>query len=396
MYISSVCSQDKFDELVSQGKIISQFQNQKFHNLFLTGLRLISNDDITVISYYPILRQFRREVYHEEEVINNILYIYPRLLDLPIVHHFSKIIQTYKYIKKHRVKNMLLVCNIMNFDECIAALFIRLIYGNKVAAIVADVPGKTSGANHKGEYWKRLLRSVIYPLYTLLNKKYDAYIFLTEAMNNVVNINKKPYLVVEGLADLEMQCKINDIKYKNTPKVIMYAGGVHREYGVQMLVEAFEKANHTGWELHIYGEGNYEDDLKIKVKSNHSIRYFGVRENSEIVSLQLKATLLVNPRPTHEEFVKYSFPSKILECMASGTPLLTTKLPGMPEEYLEYVYLLPSESIEGYTKILNDIFLMNCENLHKFGLAAKDFVIQEKNNIKQTRKVYKFLQNVFE
>ena len=60
----------------------------------------------------------------------------------------------------------------------------------------------------------------------------------------------------------------------------------------------------------------------------------GCVTNDEIVRLQCEATLLVNPRPSDKEFCKYSFPSKTIEYMASGTPVLMTKLPGVPDGIL--------------------------------------------------------------
>lgn len=38
--------------------------------------------------------------------------------------------------------------------------------------------------------------------------------------------------------------------------------------------------------------------------------------------------------------------------MVSGTPVLTTPLPGMPEEYDQYVYLFDDESTEGMHQTL--------------------------------------------
>ena len=77
--------------------------------------------------------------------------------------------------------------------------------------------------------------------------------------------------------------------------------------------------------------------------------------NEEVVSAELEASLLINPRPTHEEFTKYSFPSKNMEYMASGTPVLTTKLPGMPADYYPYVFLVNDESAEGMAKAYRDV-----------------------------------------
>ena len=36
--------------------------------------------------------------------------------------------------------------------------------------------------------------------------------------------------------------------------------------------------------------------------------------------------------------------------MACGTPLLTTKLPGIPDEYYEYCYTLDDETVDGVIK----------------------------------------------
>ncbi len=36
-----------------------------------------------------------------------------------------------------------------------------------------------------------------------------------------------------------------------------------------------------------------------------------------------------------------------MEYMVSGTPLVTTSLPGMPEEYKDYVYIFTEENVYG-------------------------------------------------
>lgn len=396
LYISSVCSQTRFNRLVAEGKIASQFQNQKFHNLLLAGLREVCCGKITVFSYYPIQRQFSGNLCYEEEMENDIKYIYPKQIDKPIINHFSKFFNTYKALKKFISPDSIIVCNVMNFDECLAAQSIGKYYGLKVCAIVADVPGLTSGASKQdGARWKHFFASIAKPLYVKSSRMYDGYLLLTKAMEEVVNTMHCPSIVIEGFSDTKMKEVTNCKEKKVTPKVIMYAGGVHREYGVEMLVEAFLQCQHTGWELHIYGNGNYVSSLETICRKETSIKYFGTRSNAQIVDAQIRASLLVNPRPTHEEFVKYSFPSKTLECMASGTPFLTTILPGMPDEYFEHVYLLEEESVLGYSKTLEKLFKLSDVDLFKKGESAKTFVLDEKNNIVQAKKFYILLEKIF-
>ena len=108
---------------------------------------------------------------------------------------------------------------------------------------------------------------------------------------------------------------------------------------------------------------------------------------------QSNSDLLINPRPSEEEFTKYSFPSKNMEYMTSGTPLLTTKLVGMPEEYYEYVYLFDDESVEGMSKKIDEVLSLSEETRKKTGLKAREFILKEKNNVIQTRKMIDLMKD---
>ena len=65
--------------------------------------------------------------------------------------------------------------------------------------------------------------------------------------------------------------------------------------------------------------------------------------------------------------------------MSSGTPLLTTRLPGMPADYYPYVYLFDDETTEAMTTKLNSVLTKSEEELEEKGKAAKKFVFSKKN-----------------
>ena len=73
--------------------------------------------------------------------------------------------------------------------------------------------------------------------------------------------------------------------------------------------------------------------------------------------------------------------------MVSGTPILTTKLPGMPEEYYPYIYMFDNETVEGYADTLKYVLSKPNEELQNKGKVAKEFVLQKKNNIFQTKRI---------
>ena len=145
--------------------------------------------------------------------------------------------------------------------------------------------------------------------------------------------------------------------------------------------------------MHIYGNGDFKNELLKLCKKNKNIKYFGLKPNNYIVEEQQKATLLVNPRPSNEEFTKYSFPSKNMEYMVSGTPALLTKLPGMPKEYLKYVYVLENESVDGMAEKLIEILNLSQEELKEKGKLAKEYVVNKKDNKNQAKRIIKWLAN---
>lgn len=387
-YLSSVCSQTRFDDLVKKGKINTQFQNQKFHHLLLKGLAQFPDNNITVISYYPLIRKGNRITRFDSEVEDSVKYVYPKHINIPIINHISKFLGTYRYLVKNEASKGVIVCNIMNYEECYAAIIYRMLHHTKICAVTADVPGLTSGSGSRnGALWKRVLTKWLSPLYVRSRSRYDAYMFLASAMNGVVNKKNKPYIVIEGISDLSMQEAINNMTGKFHKKTIMYAGGLHEEYGIELLLNAFEKIKNPDVELRLYGRGNYVQEIERISESDPRVLYMGVVSNSEVVQAQMCAHLLVNPRPTEAEFVKYSFPSKIMECMASGTPLLTTRIPSMPQEYYPFVYLIKEETVDGISRVLSELLSFPDEQLYQKGCEAKNFILENKNYLAQGKKL---------
>lgn len=78
--------------------------------------------------------------------------------------------------------------------------------------------------------------------------------------------------------------------------------------------------------------------------------------------------------------------------MSTGTPLLTTKLPGIPQDQYPYVYLMDDGSINAIYKGLKNVIDKPRIEIHSFGLAAKAFVLREKNNITQAKKIITILK----
>lgn len=59
-----------------------------------------------------------------------------------------------------------------------------------------------------------------------LIKSFDSYLFLTEDMNKLINKYNKPYIVIEGQVEINMEGIDNNLFGKYDKKVCIYAGGL--------------------------------------------------------------------------------------------------------------------------------------------------------------------------
>lgn len=221
-------------------------------------------------------------------------------------------------------------------------------------------------------------------------KLIDYFVLLTEDMKYPLNVEDKPYVVIEGIYDV----KRDSYHVRNSKKkIIFYAGTLNYHFGINNLLEAFKGIEDETYELWICGSGEAAEDIIKSAKNDYRIKYFGYLSKDEMVNKQRQATVLINPRTNDGLYTKYSFPSKTIEYMASGIPVLMYKIEGVPEEYYQYIYTIKTNGIEGLRDSIVSICEENPTKLREFGLKAKEFIRSEKNSINQANKVIQMLEN---
>lgn len=365
------------------------FQIIKFVHLLLEGL--VSNN----AHVYAISNVNASVVGKTNEVENEIQYQYIPTINSPIICQIIYYIVSFYYTIcwgiKHK-KNGILFCDIFSSSSTISgSVFAANLLKIPICALVTDMitTPLTTSLNTQSLYGRFFFALRQRKQYRSL-KQYDLFIFLTKYMTNIYNPNKRPFLIMEGSVNYKQKCeKIVRIQ-NNNKKIIMYAGAIEAEYGFNELVQAFMTLALPNIELHIYGNGKFVSKLLEYQKLDSRIKYLGIVTNEQIVEAEQQATLLVNPRLSNQEFAKYSFPSKTSEYMVSGTPLLTTKLPGIPDEYFEYLYVFEEESVSGFAKKMQEILLLPSKEIQQKGIEAQQFVLKNKNNIVQAKKIIDF------
>ena len=395
LYISTSSSERLVNQIYQTTGRDPGYSMQKFNRLLLKGL-LASGADVSVFSNPPITREVSRELFikigKEEEC--GIKYCYAPIVNIPIIKHLCVIIYAFFYVLFWGAKdarNKTIICDVLNVSICLGALLATKINRVQSVGIVTDIYGLM--VNFIQKRFRRFIFQSAHRIHDLYVTSYDKYILLTEQMNERVNPKGHPYIVMEALCDSSLKDEGQKDVEKASPRTVLYAGGLYAKYGVKMLVEGFIKADVKDARLVLYGSGSYVEELVEVCKKHANVEFRGVAPNEEVMEEELKATLLVNPRPTDEEFTKYSFPSKNMEYMASGTPVLTTRLPGMPKEYNPFVYLFDDETVDGYADSLRNVLVHPTEELRDKGVKAKRFVLDTKNNVVQAKRVIELVHS---
>ena len=380
IYAVTTCSDRVYKQLFSHVKTKPAFQSQKYHRLLIEGLAKHARVD--VVANPPVNRSVLAEkiVRLPAEEEGGAHYRYIPAIRNPILKAAAVGAGTFCRVFAMAGKDSAVIVDCLNRMTALSAMLAARLRGRPCIGIVTDLPDMLGGSR----FSKGLANFVI--------RHCTGYILLTEAMNGYLNHKGRPYVILEGHSDIAMKDRVPSMEKKADKRICFYAGGVSRQYGLANLVEGFRMAKPENAVLHIYGPGDYVKELQEIAKEDDSIFYGGMLLNTEIVEKEQQAALLVNPRPTGEEYVKYSFPSKTMEYMASGTPVLTTVLPGMPLEYHPYVYLLREESAEGIAEMLTQVLKNSDEELFAKGCEARRFVLEEKNNVIQAKKILDMLE----
>jgi len=245
-----------------------------------------------------------------------------------------------------------------------------------------------------------LLRAIAKPIDAKLSigllQRVAGIIGITQAMLDDY-FPKKLSMVIEGVvsskAIAEAKHQLNKASVHKDEVIIMYAGGVSTAYGIQLLLEAFQDIKQANYRLWICGRGELEDSCRAASLSDDRIKYFGFVDNAEVTSMMSKASILVNPRLNEGNYTKYSFPSKILEYLGTGKPVVSLRLPGIPDDYCEHLFIARQESALGLACAITTVGELSSLELQEHGLKTLRF-LESKTEESQGRRILDFISKV--
>lgn len=386
-FYGTLCSKMTHEILFKEHNVTSGNAAQNFFGLIAEGLKDNPETEVYVKSVLPINYYEQKKIFWKisDEIENNIHYSYIPLINLPILKNLFTVFYIFFQVlckSNSSCSKDIIILDFLRFSINLPVVVACKLRGIKTLVIVTDLPGE--------DVFKKTIKSKIRN-FLIFSFSYNFYISVTAELDSVVNKKNRPSLIIESFANVKYKEIKNMINEKYNERVIVYAGGLYERYGIKMLIDGFKLIHDPDLRLWLFGVGPYTDEIIKQSNTDFRIKYKGVIPNGELIHILTKATLLVNPRPSHENYTKYSFPSKNLEYMSLGTPLITTKLPGIPKDHYKYIYFIEDETAVGISNTLKTILKKSDDELHLFGCRCREFTLKEKNNIVQTKKIIQMI-----
>ena len=394
IFVGGILLPDMYTLLEKDSKSVIQSAANNFQWSFIKGLSKNSENiqslSLPFLSSYP-KRSSKWFYKSQKKIINNVKFVQTSVINFPIVKQFWYYFQLKRELKKmlDSENEVTVILYSINYEYISSILKLKKRYNFKFCIIITDLKEKPWTSNWLksyiiGKIEKRLVDNCL--------KKVDYFVLLTYEMKNKLPILNKPFLVMEGLYD-EVEEQINLFPKEENTIVIAYTGSLAIEYGFDLLLNAFSLIQDSNLRLWICGQG--EDGLAIlkqMTKDDDRVKYFGLLSRLDTISLQRSADLLINPRSNFADFNYYSFPSKVMEYFASGTPVAMFKLHGIPNSYFEYCYLFDESNSESMSKKIIEIFKDHADTRKAKGIQAREFILTNKNAVIQTKRVLNMIK----
>ena len=398
LFLGGIFSSVHNEEIISKTRTYVEYAANNFQKKIIDGLEEIGVDvDVISAPFLGAFPQAYKEWYFKgfnPKVSDNSGYKYVNFINIWGIRNFSR---------KNAIKNSLK--EFIELDEKEKLIIVysphtpflqAAVYAKKrdkrikICLVVPDLP-QYMNLSDKISLTYKILKRIDINIFLKDNKMVDSYVILTKFMAENLKIEERPYCVVEGIYEEKKNEEIE--KNENNIKTVVYTGKLNASFGIINLVKAFMKIENINYRLLICGDGEERENIIKASKLDNRIIYKGQVSSEEARRYINLGDLLVNPRQNNSEYTKYSFPSKIIDYLTTGNPVIAYKLDGMPKIYEEFIYFAPDNTIETLKNVIIKVMDDSLEEKLKRHNKALCYL---KNNLSKDKIAKKIIEMNFD
>ena len=381
LYVGYYVEDQTFTEILNRKINNMSVARQKFEYNVIRGMHEQLGDNVSFVSYVPTDGNLKIP---DTSVVQGASVTHIAINKSSAVSIFAAYGALKKYLmslgeEKLRGLHIVMYAVIPPFEQALLALKKR--YGFKIVTICSEIPElRRYGSSIPSRIKKKIL--------THYNEQFDGYVLFSDAMKEVVRVGNKPCLVMEGIGP-----DIRSVPVAGKKNIVMYAGGLAPDNNIPLLIKCCQQIDIID-EIWICGVGPDENRIKEMAAKDARVKYFGRVPNEEVLEMESQAKVLVNFRNPDERLTRYSFPSKILEYISSGSLVMSTQLIGIPKEYFEYIVPISIEDEDMIAYELKKSLNMSDEDYLSKCKRAQMFMANNKNYNIQAERLVGFVTDV--
>ena len=234
-------------------------------------------------------------------------------------------------------------------------------------AIVADYSESISYRSISGKLYAKL------QLWSM--RRFDVVIGLSENIKYKLR-GKQKFVLMEGGIDDELYDAFLYKPHKEgRPITYMYSGLLNHVTGINLLLEAIKNIERQDIRLLVSGKGELEKEVIQAAREDDRICYLGHLPYEEYIRQLQEADVLVNPRDMKLPENQNNFPSKIMDYLAAGKVIISTKFAGW-EKFEENIVFCES-SVDGL-RVCTESMIRNFTNESEIFRINREKAIQFK------------------
>ena len=362
LVFSSAMRESDFALYQEEAKIKPNPSNQNFYYKLIKALAI--NNNVSVVSHRPLVKGMFKRGYLERDTMmdGNIKFYYT----LNRCEKTFKLFQEKQSIEKSAKQaiedfmseDFIIITDTLRLNLLKAAKKIAKQYDAKIVGMLTDNPFNLSTGS---PFIKK----------TLVNQAsdLDGYLSLTSGLVEIYNDNAPSY-VFEGLVMEENEGKKDPIF-----NYFYFGGSLYERYGVKNLVDAFHNSNIKA-KLVIAGSGPLDSYIEQLANDDYRILYLSQLSKEKNIAYMRNSIANINPRPLDPKMDNESVPSKLLEYLSIGTPVISTKFPRLFSTFKDDVHWIEGNTVDAMKIALESYNIANQEEYLKKAATARRKVFE--------------------
>ena len=345
-----------------EAKIKPNPSNQNFYYKLIKALAI--NNTVSVVSHRPLVKGMFRRGYLESDTVSDgkIKFYYTNNRTDKAFKLFKEkttIEKTAKQaIEDFMSNDFIIVTDTLRLNLVKAAKRIGKLYDAKVVGMLTDNPNNLStGSSFVKNY---LIKE---------SSTLDGYLSLTNGLVEIFN-SSIPSYVFEGLVSEEKEGNKDPIF-----NYFYFGGSLYERYGVKTLVDAFHRSSIKS-KLVLAGSGPLAEYIEELSHEDYRILYLSQLSKEKNIAYMRNSIANINPRPLDAKLDNESVPSKLLEYLSIGTPVISSKYPKLYSTFRDDVSWIDVNSLEDMKFALEHYDVSNQEQYLKKAATARRKVFE--------------------